>query len=131
MAIYYRVVFRRNFLLPIKRSIFQIKGKKRFRCRKNNIIFINLHRETGEILWSTNILKVLKKKKRSTQISGYIIGSGKIYSTTLNGYLIVSSAVTGEVEYFKKISDEITSSPIISDGSMYILTEESRLLGFK
>ena len=97
----------------------------------DNGLFINLHRETGEILWSTNILKVLKKKKRSTQISGYIMGSGKIYSTTLNGYLIVSSAVTGEVEYFKKISDEITSSPIISDGSMYILTEESRLLGFK
>ena len=31
---------------------------------------------------------------------------------------------------FKKIGDPIASSPIISDGSLYVFTENSRILGF-
>ena len=84
----------------------------------------------GKIISSTNILKVLKKGKQNTVITGYIMGSGKIYSTTANGYLIVSSAVSGKVENFKKIGYPIASSPIINDGKLYILTKNSRILGF-
>ena len=57
------------------------------------------------------------------------MGSGKLYSTTLSGHLIVSSAVSGKVEYFKKIGDPIVLSPIINDGKLYILTENSRIIG--
>ena len=97
----------------------------------NNGYFLNLDKKSGQVIWSTNILKILKSKKRRSQITGVILGSGKIYATTLNGYLIVSSATTGKVEKFKKIGDQITSSPIISNGSMYILTEDPRLIGFR
>jgi outer membrane protein assembly factor BamB len=93
--------------------------------------FINIDRNTGKIIWSTNILKILKQKKQKTQITGFIMGSGKIYAVSLNGYLIVCSATSGKVEYFKKISDKITTAPIISNGSLYILTSSSRLLGFR
>ena len=58
------------------------------------------------------------------------MGSGKIYSVTLNGYLIISSAISGKVESFKKIGDQITSAPIINNGKLYILTENSRIIGF-
>ena len=96
----------------------------------DNGYYVNLDRNSGKIIWSTNILKILKKKKQMTQITGFIMGSGKIYATTLNGYLIVCSAVSGNIEYFKKIGNQITAAPIISDGSLYILTENSRILGF-
>ena len=96
----------------------------------DNGYYVNLDRNSGKIIWSTNILKILKKKKQMTQITGFIMGSGKIYATTLNGYLIVCSAVSGNIEYFKKIGDQIIAAPIINDGSLYILTENSRILGF-
>ena len=96
----------------------------------DNGYFVNLDKNSGEIIFSTNILKVLKKRKQLTEISGYIMGSGKIYTTTTNGHLIVSSATSGKVEYFRKIGDPITASPIISHGSLYILTENSRIFGF-
>jgi len=96
----------------------------------DNGYFVNLDRNSGKIILSTNILKILKKKKQKTQITGFIMGSGKIYATTLNGYLIVCSAASGKVEYFKKIGDQITAAPIINDGSLYILTANSRILGF-
>jgi len=96
----------------------------------DNGYYVNLDRNSGKIIWSTNILKILKQKKQMTQITGFIMGSGKIYATTLNGYLIVCSAVSGNIEYFKKIGNQITAAPIINDGSLYILTENSRILGF-
>ena len=58
------------------------------------------------------------------------MGSGKIYSVTSNGYLIISSASSGKVESFIKIGKPITSNPIISDGKLYIYTEKSRIYGY-
>tara|TARA_B100000579_G_scaffold437400_1_gene466577 strand:- start:1842 stop:3194 length:1353 start_codon:yes stop_codon:yes gene_type:complete len=97
----------------------------------DNGFFINLEKNSGNIIWSTNILKILKKKKQNTKITGFVLGSDKIYATSLNGYLIVMSAITGKVEGFKKIGDTITASPIIHNSSLYILTENSRIIGFK
>jgi len=95
----------------------------------DNGYFVNIDRNSGKIIWSTNILKILKKRKQMTQITGFIMGSGKIYSVTLNGYLIVSSASSGKVENFKKIGNSITSNPIINNGKLFIYTEDSRILG--
>ena len=92
--------------------------------------FVNLDRNSGKINWSTNILKTLKKRKRQTYITGFILGSDKIYATTSNGFLIVSSATSGKVDGIKKIGDPIVTTPIISNGSLYILTENSRIIGF-
>ena len=81
-------------------------------------------------LSSTNILKVLKKKQRLTKIAGFILASGKIYAVTENGYLIICSASLGKVENFKKIGKSITSSPIVSNGKLFIYTEDSKILGY-
>ena len=96
----------------------------------SNGYFVIMNRVTGKIISSTNILKILKKKNRKTKITSFIMGSGKIYSVTLSGHLIVSSAISGKVEYFKKIGNPITSYPIINNGKLYILTENSKIIGF-
>ena len=96
----------------------------------DNGYFVILDRDSGKIISSTNILKILKKKNQETKISGFVMGSGKLYAVTLNGNLIVSSASSGKVEYFKKIGDPITTAPIINNGKLYILTEKPRIIGF-
>ena len=96
----------------------------------DNGYFVIIDKDTGILISSTNILKILKKRKQETKITGFIMGSGKIYSVTSNGYLIVSSPVSGKVEYFKKIGDHVTSTPIINNGKLYILTKNSRIYGF-
>ena len=105
-----------------------IDGKNIFFITENGY-FIIINRDNGEIISSNNILKILKRKKQNTKITGFIMGSGKIYSVTLNGYLIVSSAISGKVESFKKIGDKITSNPVINDGKLYILTNNSKIIG--
>ena len=106
-----------------------IDGENIFIVTENGF-FVILHKDTGKIISSTNILKILKKKKQDTRITGFIMGSGKIYSVTLNGNLIVSSAVSGEAEYFKKIGEKNIAPLIISSEVLYILTENSRIFGF-
>ena len=96
----------------------------------DNGYFVNLDRESGKTILSTNILKSLKKRKQDTKITGFVLGSGKIYAVSLNGFLIVCSATSGKVEYIKKIGDTITASPIINNGSLYILSEKSKIIGF-
>ncbi len=58
------------------------------------------------------------------------MGSDKIYTTTYNGFIIISSAINGKTESFKKIGDSIIANPIIADGSLYIFTNNSKLFGF-
>ena len=106
-----------------------IDGKNIFILTDNGY-FVIIDKDTGILISSTNILKILKKRKQETKITGFIMGSGKIYSVTSNGYLIVSSPVSGKVEYFKKIGDPVTSAPIINNGKLYILTKNSRIYGF-
>ena len=96
----------------------------------DNGYFINIDRKSGEIIWSVNILKVLKKKKQNTLVTGFILGSGKIFATTSNGFLIVCSAESGKINYFDKVASSIRSSPVITDEKLFILTENSRILGF-
>lgn len=90
--------------------------------------FIILDKNTGEIISSSNILKILKKKKQKTTVTGFIMGSDKIYSLTLNGFLIISSAKQGIPEYYKKIGGTNISPLIINNGKLYILTDKSKIL---
>jgi len=116
-----------NYINSINTPV--IDGKHIFLISEDGF-FVNIDKNNGKIIWSTNILKILKKRKQKTIITGFILGSEKIYATTLNGFLIVSSATSGKTEYFTKIGDSLTSSPIISNGSLYILTAKSRIFGF-
>jgi len=107
-----------------------IDGKYIFIVTENGF-FVIFNRDTGEILSSTNILKNLKKKHRNTKVTGFVMGSGKIYSVTINGYIIVSSATSGKLESFRKIGDPITSSPIIINNKLFILTNNSKIIGLR
>jgi len=97
----------------------------------DNGYFLNVDKKNGKIIWATDVFKILKEKKRKTIVSGFLLASNKVYITTLNGYLIVSSGFSGKVESFIKIGDKILTSPVISNGALYILTENSRILGFR
>ena len=94
-----------------------------------NGYFIILNKNTGEIISSSNILNILKRKKQKTQISNFIMGSGKIYSVTLNGFLITSSAISGKTESYKKIKAMNPSGLIIVNNKLFILMDKSKILG--
>ena len=79
--------------------------------------------------WSVEELRN-REKHQKTKVTGFIMGSGKIYAVTFNGFLLVCSATLGTVESFRKIGHPISSSPIIGNGKMFIYTEKSKVFGF-
>ena len=117
-----------NWQNPVNTNITPIvNGNNVFVLTKGGFL-VNIKKDTGKILWSANILKNLKTKKKEISSSGFVLASNKIYITTSTGYLIVCSTNTGEVILSKKIAKKINMSPIISDEKIYILTESSKLL---
>ena len=106
-----------------------VDGENIFIVTENGF-FVIIDKKSGDIISSTNILNILKKKNKNTKATGFVLGSGKIYSTTLNGYLIISSATSGKVEKFKKIGGQITAGPIITDGKLFVYTHDFKILGF-
>ena len=68
------------------------------------------------------------KIEKKTKITSFIMGSNKIYSITLNGFLISTSAISGKVEFFKKIGGPNISPLAINNGKLYILTDKSKIL---
>ena len=96
-----------------------------------NGYLVNVDRNSGNVVWSKNILKKIKTSKRKgLKMSGFIMGSDRIYATTSNGHLFVCSAISGEVEFFDKIAKSINVGPIISNGKLYILTGNSKIMVF-
>ena len=120
-----------NWKLNINSKIIPIVDGDNVFLISENGYFLNVNKISGEIIWSTHIFKTLKKKKRKTKTTGVVMGSNKIYVTTANGYIIICSASSGKVESFIKVGSGITTSPIISGGSLYVLTDKSKLFGFK
>jgi len=104
-----------------------VSGKNVFIVTDNGYLVI-IEINTGEIISSTNILKILKRKKQKTKITGFIMGSGKIYSITSNGFLISSSATSGKTEFYRKIGGSNISPLAINNGKLYILTDKSKIL---
>lgn len=119
-----------NWEIPIGSSNLPIIDNDNVFVLTDNGYLVNLQKNSGEVIFSKNILKVLKEKKRSTKVQGFVLASNKIYAVSLNGFIIVSSAITGKPEYFKKIGDPVSAPPIISNGSLFVLTNNSKLLGF-
>ena len=110
-------------------SVPIVDGKTVFTVTHNGF-FVILNKNTGEIISSTNILKILKEKHQNTVVKSFILGSGKVYSITSNGFIIVNSAISGKTEYFRKVGSANISNLIINNGSLYFIAEKSKLIGF-
>ena len=65
------------------------------------------------------------------QTTGLIMGSGNLYSTTNNGYIIVVSGKSGETKKLFKVSESFLTDLIISENKLFALTASSKLLLFK
>ncbi len=89
-------------------------------------------KNTGETIWSKNLFKNFGKRKlKKMQTTGLIMGSGNLYLTTNNGYIIVVSGNSGEIKKLLKISESFLTDLVISENKLFALTGSSKLLLFK
>ena len=123
-----KIIWEHNFgtyISPVLsgRYMFLLNGEGKILC---------LDKYVGTIVWSTDLFKGFKSRKvKKMNTTGLIMGSGNLYSTTNNGYIIVVSAENGKIKKSIKISDSFLTNLIISQNKLFALTGSSRLLLFK
>ena len=81
--------------------------------------FIIIDKSNGNILRSTNILEIIKKK--NIYPTGFIAAKNFIYVSLSNGRLLKVSIEDGKVKNIIKIDGEKISRPYILDKKMYVL----------
>lgn len=116
-----------NWRTEIKTSIIPIINGANIFLLTNNGYLVNLNKSDGKILWSVNVFKNIKKKKRNIKTSGFILGKNLIYITTTDGNLIIYNAQSGKMKLSKRISNSINLGPIISNNKIYILSRDQKL----
>ena len=122
--------------MPIRKKITLTK-KNIFLFTKNNFL-ICLDFQTGQILWSKNILKEIRSldkknlSKKIMKISNLIIANNQIFLFSSEGYLLSFDYKSGKIQSVEKIlKSGLGSRPIIVNGNMYLLDKSNRLFQYK
>jgi len=98
-----------------------IVGNTIFSISLDGYLFI-IEKNTGKIIRITNLFKNIKLRKiKNISISGFVVGSKKIYLSLDNGKIFQIDIATGTVSSILKVTKGKISKPFINDGKMFIV----------
>ena len=92
-----------------------------------------LTRDEGRIRWLTQLDRWLDavKKRDSILWIGPVLGGGKLIITSNDGRILALSPATGAVMNAIDAGDPISVSPIIANGTLYVLTDAGDLKAYR
>ena len=106
-------------------SLFLITDKPELIC---------IRIKDGEIRWISNlpgIKKGLMKSDKFITHYGPVVASKKVYVSGGDGFLRVFDSINGDLLNEFKTSSKFSTSPIIMDKAIYILTDDAKLTAYK
>jgi outer membrane protein assembly factor BamB len=83
--------------------------------------------DTGASLWSTAIAKEDKKTRGAVFGGGVSFDDGVVYATDGLGDVAALDANTGAVKWHVKPGGPLRGSPSVSNGNLYLLTQDNQL----
>ena len=94
---------------------------------------IAVQRLTGKIRWINQLPRWLKEKKKDGQINyfGPVLAGDRLIVAGSNGALINIDPATGAIQSQTSAGGGIRFQPVVAGGSLYLLTEEGRLLAYR
>ena len=88
--------------------------------------FFIIERNTGNIIRITNLFKNIKSRKiENILMSGFVVGSKKIYLSLDNGKIFQIDIATGTVSSILKVTRGKISKPYINNGKMFIVKNDA------
>lgn len=94
---------------------------------------VAINRTDGAVLWVSKLRRYKKEKKRKGRIAwaGPVLAGDHLVLVSSIGELVKVSPLDGSVVETIEISDGSVVSPIVADETVFILTEEGKLLALK
>ena len=92
-----------------------------------------LTRETGAVIWATQLEQFKKEKKKRGRISyaGPVVANNRVLLASSDGELIAISPQTGEETARIDLGDPVFIEPIAVGDKLIILTDEGRLIAIR
>jgi outer membrane protein assembly factor BamB len=89
-------------------------------------------RESGQVYWLTELNKGIKKRKNRALYTGPVLASGRLIVVSNQGEARALDPKTGAVQSSIKLSKEgSTISPMAMDGTLYVVTDDAKLVAIR
>ena len=94
---------------------------------------IAVQRMSGKIRWISQLPRWLKESKKTGQINYYgpVLAGDRLIVAGSNGALIQVDPATGTVQSQGSVGGGVRFQPVVAGGSLYLMTEEGRLLAYR
>jgi outer membrane protein assembly factor BamB len=89
--------------------------------------------DSGRIHWVTQLPTFVDEKKHSDPIlwSGPVMAGGRLLIVGTDGNLLTISPHDGRIVDRRKIADRIAVSPVVADGTIYLLDDDAELSAYR
>lgn len=96
-------------------------------------ILVCLRRRDGQVVWGRSLDRYEDAKKRRNWISwsGPVLAGDRLVLAGTNKQVLAVSPYTGDLLGRIKLDDGVEISPVVSRGTLYILTREAELLAWR
>lgn len=87
----------------------------------------------GRVRWVSQLQRFEKPDKRKGVIrwAGPVLAGDRLFVVSSHGYMLTVSPYTGEILSGEKLSDGTVISPIVVNGTLYVLTDDGRLTAYR
>lgn len=99
----------------------------------NEAEIVCLDRRDGSVLWMTQLDLFENPNKRRDRIAwtGPVLAGGRVFVASSNGQGVVLNAYDGEVLREMDLRDDVFIGPVIANETIYVLTDEARLIAIR
>ncbi|MCH1542070.1 MAG: PQQ-binding-like beta-propeller repeat protein [Alphaproteobacteria bacterium] len=91
---------------------------------------VSLSREQGRVRWLTQLPSFKDEEDREGRIrwAGPLLAGGQVILASSDGRLVTANPVSGEIIGFQDIEEPVNVTPIVAEGTLYVLTDEGSLI---
>jgi outer membrane protein assembly factor BamB len=91
---------------------------------------VSLSREQGRVRWLTQLPSFEDEEDRDGRIrwAGPLLAGGQVVLASSDGRLVSVNPVTGEIIAYQNIEEPVNVTPVVADGTLFVLTDEGSLI---
>ncbi|MBO6728284.1 MAG: PQQ-binding-like beta-propeller repeat protein [Maricaulis sp.] len=92
-----------------------------------------INRQSGQVHWITQLQQFENMRKREDRIawSGPVLAGGRVFVTSSHGEAVLLNAYDGSEMREYQLRDNVFVAPVIANETIYIVTDEARVIALR
>ena len=94
---------------------------------------VAMNRRTGEVQWITQLEAFRNERRRRDRIAwaGPVLAGNRLLAASSRGDLVIINPADGSVQERRNLGDPVFIAPVIANETVYILTDNGRLIALR